>query len=73
MSWSALDRPFFFLAQTGAGNTLGGFISGTVGSFQSGGAFSGQGALTIECSLMSGCGQGCELVSGRSCGSSFQG
>ena len=33
MSWSALDGPFFFLAQTGAENTLGGFISGTVGSF----------------------------------------
>ena len=45
----------------------------TVGSFQSGGVFSGQRALTIECSLTSGCGQGCELVSGRSCGSSFQG
>ena len=50
MSWSALDRPFFFLAQ----DTLGDFISGTVGSFQSGGAFSGRRALTIECSLMSG-------------------
>ena len=33
-----------------------GTISRTVGSFQSGGAFAGQRALTIEGSLMSGCG-----------------
>ena len=62
MPWSALDGPFFFLAQTGAEDTFGGFISGTVGSSQSGGAFFGRRALTIECSLMSGCGQGHELV-----------
>ena len=41
-----------FHAQTG----------GTVGSFQSGGAFTGWRALTIERSLMSGCGQGHQLV-----------
>ena len=35
-------------------------ISGFIGSFQSGGALSGQRALTIECSVMSGCGQGHE-------------
>ena len=37
-----------------------GSISGFVGSFQSGGTFSGRRALTIECSVMSGCGQGHE-------------
>ena len=35
-------------------------ISGFLGSFQSGGAFSGWRALTIECLVMSGCGQGHE-------------
>ena len=37
-----------------------GSISGFLGSFQSGGAFLGQRALTIECSVMSGCDQGHE-------------
>ena len=31
-----------------------------LGSFQSGGAFPGRRAQTIECSVMSGCGQGHE-------------
>ena len=35
-------------------------ISGLLDSFQSGGAFSGQRVLTIEHSVMSGCGQGHE-------------
>ena len=60
-AWSALDGPFFcFLVQTGVENgtfTLQGSISGFLGSFQSGGAFLGRKALTIECSVMSGCGQ----------------
>ena len=37
-----------------------GSISGFLGSFQSGGAFLECRALTIECSVMSGCGQGHE-------------
>ena len=32
-------------------------VSGFLGSFQSGGAFLGRRALTIECLVMSGCGQ----------------
>ena len=32
-------------------------ISGFLGSFQSGGVFSGRRALTIECLIMSECGQ----------------
>ena len=40
-------------------------ISGTVGSFQSGGAFAGRRALTIESLLMSGCGQGYESSTQR--------
>ena len=39
-----------------------GSISDILGSFQSGGALSCWRALTIECSLMSGCGQGHEEV-----------
>ena len=39
-----------------------GSISNIVGSFQSRGVLFGQSALSIECSLMSGCGQGHELV-----------
>ena len=35
-------------------------ISGFLGSFQSAGVFSGRRALTIERSVMSGCGQGHE-------------
>ena len=35
-------------------------ISGTVGHFWSGGAFADGRALSIECSLLSGCGQGHE-------------
>ena len=44
-----------------------------LGSLQSGGALSGRRVLNIECSLMSGCGQGHKLVKdmGRSCDSSF--
>ena len=38
------------------------FISGFVGSFQPGGTFSGRRALTIEHSVVSGCGQGHEPV-----------
>ena len=39
-----------------------GSISDILGSFQSRGALSGRRDLTIECLLMSGCGQGHELV-----------
>ena len=39
-----------------------GYISDILGSFPSGGVLSGQRALTIERLLMSGCGQGHELV-----------
>ena len=39
-----------------------GSVSGIVGIFQSAGAFPGWRALTIECSLVSGYGQGRELV-----------
>ena len=37
---------------------LVGTISGLLDNFQFGGEFSGRRALTIECSVMSGCGQG---------------
>ena len=52
-AWSALDVPFFcFLVQTGIENDLspciGGSISDFLASFQSGGAFLGRRALTIE-------------------------
>ena len=64
--WSMPGGPFLcFLAQTGLKGLLcpcRGSISDILGSFQSGGALSGQRALTIERSLMSGCGQGHELV-----------
>ena len=54
--WSALGGPFFcFLAQAGVDNTCRDSISGILGSFWSGGAFSGWRALTVECSLVSGC------------------
>ena len=63
-AWSALDGPFLcFLVQTRVENgafTLYGLHFWLLGSFQSGGAFSGRKALTIECSVMSGCGQGHE-------------
>ena len=63
-AWSVLDGLFFcFLVQTGIENgpfTCRNSISDFLGSFQSGGAFSGQRALTIKCSVMSGCGQGHE-------------
>ena len=39
---------------------VGGSLSGCLGSFQSGGAFLGRRALTIERLVMSGCGQGHE-------------
>ena len=52
--WSVLAGPFLtLLAQTGIKTTPWDTISGTVGHFRSGG-------LTIECSLISGCGQGHE-------------
>ena len=47
-----------------------------LGSFESGGAFPGRRAQTIERSVMSGCGQGHEpekKISEGSCGSSFSG
>ena len=37
-----------------------GSIYGFLGSFQSGGAFSGWSGLTVECLVISGCGQGHE-------------
>ena len=55
--WSALARPFLFSTNKLCWSS----ISGTVGSFQSGEAVAGRRALTIVCSLMSGCGQGHEL------------
>ena len=58
--WSALDGLLFcFLVQMGVESGRGS-ISGFLGSFQSGGAFLGRKALTIERSVMSGCGQGHE-------------
>ena len=64
--WSMPGGPLFcFLAQTGLETLLSpcrGSISDILGSFQSGGALSGRKALTIERLLMSGCGQGPELV-----------
>ena len=63
-AWSALDGPFFcFLVQMSLEMVLSpcrDSISGPLGNFQSGGVFSGQRALTIEHSVMSGCGQGHE-------------
>ena len=63
-AWSALDGPFFcFLVQTSVENgalPCMDSISGFLGSFQSGGALSGRRALTVERSVMSGCGQGHE-------------
>ena len=53
-----------------------GSISDFLGSFQCAGAFLGRRALTIERSVMSGCGQGHEptkKTSEGSCGSSFSG
>ena len=64
-AWSALDGPFFcFLVQTSVENSPSpcrDSISGFLGSFHSGGVFSGRRALTIECLVMSGCGLGHEL------------
>ena len=64
--WSMPGGPLFcFLAQMGLEALLllcRGSISEIFGSFQSGGALSGRRALTIERSLMSGCGQGHELI-----------
>ena len=52
------------LTQTGVSKRrempFGSSMSGTVGNFQSGEAFTGQRALTIVSSLMSGCGRGHE-------------
>ena len=64
-AWSMLDGPFFcFLVQTSVVHLspCRDSISGFLGSFQSGGAFSGRRALTIVCSVISGCGQGHEPV-----------
>ena len=62
--WSMMVGPFVcFHAQMGVGTFLSpcrDSISGNLGSFFFGGAFSGRRALTIEHSLMSGCVQGCE-------------
>ena len=59
---SALDGPFLcLLVQTSVEDVLSpcrDSISGFLGSFQSGGAFSGRRALTIERSVTSGFGQG---------------
>ena len=67
LPWLAVEQPWSALAATiGVRNftcwdTVSGMLLLTenclhVGSFQSGGAFAGQRALTIESSLMSGCG-----------------
>ena len=62
--WSALAGPFLtLLAQTGSGTTplpCRGTIFGLVGRIQSGGVLTGRRTLTIESSLMSGCGWGHE-------------
>ena len=62
--WSALAGPFLtLLAQTGSGTTplpCRGTIFGLVGRIQSGGVLAGRRTLTIESSLMSGCGWGHE-------------
>ena len=53
------------MAAVAAGYRMGLVSAGwpvLLSSFQSGGAFLGQKALTIECSVMSGCGQGHELA-----------
>ena len=64
-AWSALDGLVFcFLVQTSVENSPSpcrDSISGFLGRFQSGGVFSGQRALTIECLVMSGYGLGHEL------------
>jgi len=58
--WSAVAGPFFTLLAQRAQEPLlspcRGIISESVGSFQSAGALAGRKALTIESSLMSGCG-----------------
>ena len=59
--WSAQAEPFLtLLAQTQEPlpSPCRGTISGLVGSIRSGGALAGRRALTIERSLMSGCGWG---------------
>ena len=62
--WLALAWAFLsFLKQTSIDKAplpFKGSISGTVGSFHLGEAFTGQRALTIVSSLMSGCGRGHE-------------
>ena len=62
--WSAPAWPFLFLTQTGLDKAhlslYRGSISGIVGSFQSGEAFTGWRALTIVSSLMSKRGRGHE-------------
>ena len=59
MAWLALPGPFLtLLAQMGIETSplpLQGHHSGTVGSFQSGGAFTGRRALVIESLLINGC------------------
>ena len=65
-SWLALGWLFLsFLTQTDVDKALltflgAPFLHGTVGSFQSGEAFTGRKALTIVSSLMSGHGRGHE-------------
>ena len=65
-SWSMPGGPLFcYFAQTGLETLLlpcRGFVSDILGSFQTGGALFDRWAPTIECLLMSGCGQGNELV-----------
>ena len=63
----------WWLLQLAVGKAL--VISDILGSFQARGVLCGRRALTIEYSLMSGCGQGYKLVKDmwKSCGSSFQG
>ena len=62
--WSAQAWPFLFLlTQTGVNKAplpFRGSISGIVGSFQPGEAFTGQRALTIVSLLMNGRGRGHE-------------
>ena len=69
LPWTVPGRPFFLLSCTNRLEKLlispcRGTISGSVGSFQSRSFLWSETLdyLTIECSLMSGCGQGHELA-----------
>ena len=57
-AWSPLDSPFRFLVQKKT--VLSSCRDSISGNYQSGGASSGRRDLTIECLVMSGCGQGHE-------------